>query len=396
MAQRDAVRDASIRRVLEVDDLDERLKLVLELTPWERLTADREVLLSDLMRISTTSPLLDRAVVGLVHDFLQKGDRSSAGFEGHPWRYFVLRCSRRVAFRPDASGRLVRELAYLRGGGAGLKLLLDVATYALETEQLDYAVDAFEAIEVTIRSAFNWEHVDLMNDIAAYRLLYADERLVAHLLEGVSWTWMIKPRVIARLVDDCAFERPSLVNTLANEAVSLPCARLAEYRAHLDFVDTLFTPLARGLALETKVYVPHPGMSGFPADDALRVLDFLEDVRSEPECEVVATRLLRWWADGLADHPPEGLAARIGSLRNALPTDPTWPVPKRADPYVEELSEIARRFDSGMDGRSESDREDPLPEEGNALRRRRALMDRVLAGERERRSRNIEQESKGP
>ena len=305
----------------------------------------------------------------------------------------MLRCATRVAFRPEASGRLVQELKHVRGGGAALKLLLDIADYALRTNQDDYAEDALEAISATIADSFNYSNRHIMFDVMAYRLPYVDERLVAWLLTQVSMTWIafLKPRAMARLVDDCVIERPELGPVVANQAAYLPCHTLSDYREHVAFVQTLFTPLGRALGLEGYIYVPRAGAKNLEPATVEFFLSFFQTLRDVPESEVAATRILRWWVDDIATHAPDLLPDTIASLREGIPEHPPWPPPPRSTTYGDEILQIARAFEETVVQRSYAMDDGPGPDHWNAYVRRNAVQEHVSAAEAEQRGRIIEE-----
>lgn len=390
--RRDGARDVLAARILAETDLDARIELIRALTPWERLNSEREAVFTSLLELTCgTNWMLDRALVGLVHRYLQRGEQSSVGFEEHPWRYFVLRCSARVLLRPDASGRLVRELRYAGGGGAALKLLLDVAEYAVEHDQLDLAKDALQSVNLTLTSGANWAHFDLMSDVVAYRMLYLNDRILASVLKGMSmvWTAFLKPRVLARLVDDSAYERPELLGTLMAVVASDRCSRVDDYLDYLEFVDSLFSPLARRVALEAYVFVPVGKVS---AQDITTVIEALEGYRAEPECEVVATQLLIWLVDHLEARSPALVPDLVARQRSALPDSVAWPAPPPALPkcdFDDRLDELARFMDDL--GEARSSKEGDVPEPQDPARRRRLTAAESHA-DRRRRTVCIEQE----
>jgi len=351
---RDDARDAAMHAILDEPDLDRMAERVEDLTPWECLTAERETLFTRLLEVAPAHAGLDGATCGLVHRFLHVGEQGTAGFQGHPWRFFVVRCVTRVAFRPDASGRLIQELKHVRGGGAALKLLLDVADYALRTGQLDYAEDALEVVGHTVTSADNYSQRHVMYDVMAYRLAYVDERLVAYLLFELSARWVafLRPRAMARLVDDCMLERPQLGPVIANQAAYLPCSSLSDYREHVDFVRTLFTPLGRALGLESFIYTPGAGAASVSPDTWRDFLGFFQAMQAVPEAEVAATRILRWWVDALMDHAPDVAREVVASLDESLPGMPVWPPLPRETTYDVRLESIARSFRDDIEQRS--------------------------------------------
>jgi hypothetical protein len=390
---RDVARDQAIRAVFDDLDLPRRVERVMELTPWECLTAEREVLLTRLLEVAPSHSLLDVEVCGLVHRFLQMGEQTGAGFRGHPWRFFVLRCATRVAFRRDASGRLIQELKYVRGGGAALKLLLDVADYALKTRQLDYAEDALEVVAATVTDFRNYRQRHVMYDVMAYRLAYVDERLVAYLLFEISTRWvaLLEPKAMARLVDDCMLERPRLGPVIANEAAYLPCTSLSEYREHVRFVATLFTPLGRALGLESYIYTPGAAIASMDADTVRDFVRFLQSMRAVPESEVAATRILRWWVDDVMDHDPDRAPELVGSLEETLPGMPVWPPLPRETTYTQTLETIALSFRADVEQRSHHETDDPEPDDRVEKERYLALGEKVSSEESARRTRAIDQ-----
>ena len=390
--KRDRARDDVIRRALDDATLHVRVRLIQRLTPWESLSAEREELFTRLLDEAQADPLMDRVACGLVHRFLQMGKQAGGGFEQHPWRYFVLRCSARVAFRPEASGRLVMELKQVRGGGAALKLLLDIADYALAIDEVGYAADALDAIDATVSDSFNWTHRDRMHDVMAYRLLHIDERLAAYLLSQVGpyWMTMLKPRVVSRLVDDCVQERPEMAAALANLAGSAACPA-GEYREHLEFVRELFTPPGRALALQALVCAPGGAVKNMTHDAVSLILGWLEEARAEQESEIAAVRVLRWWADDLAEHAPDLVPGLVEPLRTSLPEMPQWPPPPLPNDYQEELEALAFSLAYDVERRSSSTTEDPELDDPAARERRAELERSVDVAERERRTQVIEQ-----
>jgi predicted RNA-binding Zn-ribbon protein involved in translation (DUF1610 family) len=398
-ARRDRRRDAAYRRVIDEPDAGTRVNGVLDLDPWEELTPDREETFVQLLESVAAGTLLEAALCHLVHRFLQAGPKDADGFTDHPWRYFVLRAVARVAFREEASGRLVQELRYVRGGGAALKLLLDIADYALTNGQLDYAEDALEVVGHTVADNLNWDRRHDMYDLLAYRLPYADERLAAWLLHqtSVEWIGFLKPRALARLVDDCVLERPQLAPVVANRGSYVPCSNLGEYLDHLAFLQTLFTPLGRAIALECLIYVPSRGSGDLDAEVVGYVTALLEAMRTVPESEIAATRILRWWIDDLSTSSSEAVRGVIGALSGRVPADPTWPPPPRPTPYDRRLEKLARRVGDGVRQRSALDRDGDLPDAKDVEPWQRWIdaRDRIDAERHEQRQRAIRQQYSG-
>ena len=395
--RRDAERDAAYRAALAEKDVGLQVDAVLDLEPWEALSPEREETFVRLLGSARAGTLLDAATCRLVHRFLQMGPQDAEGFTDHPWRYFILRSVARVAFRPDASGLLVQELRYVRGGGAALKLLLDVADYAFRNDVPDYGKDALEVIGHTVADNLNWERRDDMYDLLAYRLPYVDERLAAWLLHEVSVQWIafLKPRTLVRLVDDCGLESPELAPVLANHASYVPCPDLTEYLEHLAFVQTLFTPLGRALGLESFIYVPSRGRGDLDPETVDYVVAFLEALRSVPESEVAATRILRWWIDDLADDPSEALREAVAGMDVRVPADPPWPPEPRPAPAEARLEKLARALSDGVDPRSHRDRDGDPPEDEEARGRWVEARERLDRERHEQRQAAIEQQYTG-
>lgn len=348
----DQARDAVADRILAEGSVRARAEQLLELDPWDALTAEREAKMTQLLRLGERSPLLERAVADLVFRFLQRGEQDSVGFENHPWRYLVLRCSTRVLFEPGASGLLLQELRYARGGGAAIKLLLDVAETALERGEHDLALDAIEALDTTLVSAFNWDHQELMTGILTYRMPYLDERVLACVMNALSpvWSKFLAPRVVGRLVDDCAIERPELVAPLQTNMAPAICPGPGDYVEHLAFAAELFTPAGKAAALEALPYVPHYGPSP-TVEQARTMLDALEALRDIPQCAEAATHMLKLVAMELSSTMDGPIQSRAGQLVAGLP-DVSWPPERPPSPFSKRLETLAHEVRENAVARS--------------------------------------------
>jgi hypothetical protein len=359
--RRDEARDALVEDILHESTVDQRVELISRLDPWEALTAEREASLTDLLRLARENPLVEKALAGLVSRFLQRGDQESVGFAVHPWRYFVLRCATRVLFEPAASGLLVQELKWVRGGGAAIKLLLDLAEHGLRSGEEDLALDALDALDTTLVSSFNWDQYELMSDIVVYRMPYLDERVLALVIHALSplWAAFLKPRVVSRLVDDCVRERPDLVPVLCAGFQPAMYGGPEDYIEYLDFVATLFSPVARTVAFMARPYGPYDG-SPPTAEQATQILDRLERLREAAEGREAPTAALRAVAADLVRHETGSVRTRAREILAALPDvgEPSsWP----ESPYRRRLEEIAEDLRTGREPRSRAWTPGPCP-----------------------------------
>lgn len=362
--RRDAERDACIDRALAAATDPEAIGHLLRFTPWEAVTPDREQRLTRLLEQGIRSTILDRASCVVVRKLLLHAAHDAVGLADHPWRYLVLRCVARVAFRPGASGRLIQELRHVYGGGAAVKLLLEVADYALGQGHDDYAEDALDVLEHALEQGV-WSARHDRSPVLLYRLAYVDERVAAWLLTQVAWLWTVEPPLLARFVDDCALERPTLATAVANRVTYRTCVTFDAYIDHLRFLHTLFTPLGRAVALESYVHVPGP-VAPEQEEHVRLAIETFEGFEEDEEAGIAATRLLRWWADALADHSPDVLPGVAAALRQRLPEEPTWPRPPRPSPSETELERLAASFRDGVEQRSHADRDPTVREEDTA------------------------------
>ncbi|MEM7417999.1 MAG: hypothetical protein AAF389_21095 [Gemmatimonadota bacterium] len=350
---RDAERDAVLDRALTAESDTEAVGRLLAFTPWEALTPDREERLIRLLEDAPRSSLLDRASCVVVRRLLVEAPHDAIGLDEHPWRYLVLRSIARVAFRPGASGRLIQELRHVYGGGAAVKLLLDVADYALGEGWDDYAEDALDVLGHALQQGV-WDARHDRTAVLLYRLPYVDERIAAWLLTQISWLWTVDARLVARLVDDLGLERPSLAALVANGVTYATSRGFDDYIDHVRFLWTLFTPLARAVALESYVHVP-AGISADRVDEARFAIETFLALEDDHEAGIAATKLLRWWADALDDESPEALASIAAALRARLPEEPTWPRPLRPSVSEEELEALATSLRDGVEQRSRAE-----------------------------------------
>lgn len=161
-------------------------------------------------------------------------------------------------------------------------------------------------------------------------------------------------------------------------------SRLSEYFEHAAFLQTLFTPLRRALCLEGFIYVPGAAAKDFDATTVEYFIAFFHSLRQVPECEIAATRILRWWVDDISTHAPALLPETIASLRDRLPEQPPWPPPPRPAEYYDELVALAASFRESVEQRSLVADEGPGPDDWGAYQKRH-LVEEQVRGEEDRR-----------
>ena len=218
-------------RVLSEPDFESQVALAQNFEGWSYINATMVYFLPHLLALAKKSPLaLARPIVDCVGKLLCQDDASLFA----P----TLEACEPFALDPRGSTELLHEIGL--GNARGLKLLIAAADAASRAGNLAYASHALWSAHYIIERNFN-QH-GAIAEILLYRLLYVSTPVLGWMLHEMSsgyGGYVFKdPLPLLEFIDDCAFERPDLVEPLTL-CVRAPWAKsLDELSVRLQFIRT--------------------------------------------------------------------------------------------------------------------------------------------------------------
>lgn len=161
----------------------------------------------------------------------------------------VLEAAGDYLFRIDGCRALLFAIGL--GPGSGLKLLLDVAQWAVEQGALEYACTALWGASQILQR--NYPDHPVLRQVLLYRLLYVTGPVQLWILRMVQSRQGVAMRYTAdnllEFLDDASLEDPALANELATCISEEPANDAVTYEARLARLEKLHTPTARRVAL---------------------------------------------------------------------------------------------------------------------------------------------------
>lgn len=238
------------------------LKAAREFKPWTEFNTWRECMFTRLLLKAESSE------GEIAKELYERIDRvSSAAWQSGDKRLnsirAIVRAGARTFYRADVSEELLYVVATSQPN-ATLKLLLDVAEWALVNHHPKAADNALNVGARILDKRERMSHVwrsridpERIAEVMLYRLLYLRNELLAWALEQVPRWQLTDYRVLARFIDDCAYERPELIGAVRDAWIARqkPATTFKEYTEHLDFLATLLTPAAREYGMYLYAYL---------------------------------------------------------------------------------------------------------------------------------------------
>ncbi|MBZ0137200.1 MAG: hypothetical protein K8I27_12610 [Planctomycetes bacterium] len=285
--------EALVWGILNGGDLAEQVKMADALNCWPCAhSKDLPALLPRYVAYMLTAPReLDMAMSRIVHKLICSDDLKV--------RNTVIRVGQKFGFSNPGSFGLLDALS---GGDAGtVKLLLEIAEWALENGLSDYCHAALMGVQTAIGRERDYRHV--CNQILLHRLPYTTGQVRDWILKHTRLEFDVGYRQhrpwVLELIDDMAVEKPDLVEPLV---ACLKVCRAAEsseeFDARLRAIEGLRTRVAKLAALQTIGSPRHdtpPANTRFYADI---LKPWLEDSEfAEPAARVLKDAL--WLGEGV-------------------------------------------------------------------------------------------------
>lgn len=161
----------------------------------------------------------------------------------------VLEAAGDYLFRLDGCRALLFEIGM--GPGSGLKLLLDVAQWAIEQGELEYCCTALWGASQILQR--NYPDHPVLRQVLLYRLLYTTGPVQLWILRMVQSRQGVAMRYSAdellEFLDDASLENPLLADELATSIDEPPAQDAVEYEARLARLEKLQSQTARRVAL---------------------------------------------------------------------------------------------------------------------------------------------------
>ncbi|MBZ0136773.1 MAG: hypothetical protein K8I27_10410 [Planctomycetes bacterium] len=309
----DELDDERVLTLLTATDLDRQFRAAKNFQGWGEMTPRRERLLARVMTLCCDAPPeLQYCIASEIINNLLFGNAASDAN-----KRAVFRAAGRSLFRPGLSRPLIRELG-LAFDGATLKLMLELAEYQLKHDRLDDAGHALHGAAMAMRDyGMRFE----VGEVILYRLLYLEPPILAWVIHQSIHDWQVEDYwQVVQFVDDCAFERPELAPVIHGKLGGpMSPTNFTQYRALLDRIDSLLSPLAQQFALDKYSYHPDRGKADPGVDDLAYILNWLGPRLDDPLFHKVVRRQIERFIGQLErqDLPP--IDAFIKQHGEALP-----------------------------------------------------------------------------
>jgi hypothetical protein len=284
-------------RVLTEPDFEHQVALARKFEGCGYINATTVYFLPYLLDLAKRSPLaLAAPICSCVGELLCQKDASLYA----P----TLETCEPFALDPHGSTEFLHAIGL--GNARGLKLLIASADVASRAGDIDYASNALWAANTIIER--NFDQHPIIAEIVLYRLLQTSTPVLGWMLDTMSsgyGGYVFKdPYPLLEFIDDCAFERPDLVEVLTLCVRASGAANEGEVVQRLRFAEGRLSKAGKAAALKALGSISREA----PSDAYGPGVEFTEKWLDDPELKDAAIANLRRYISAPHVMPPAVVA----------------------------------------------------------------------------------------
>jgi hypothetical protein len=245
-----------INGIINETDSQKRIEMAQALDSWSHVNEETAGFVSTIAEIMLSSDKeLDMALSGIMGKLICSDDKTLCRK--------VIDAGEYYGFKLPGSPGLIFALSL--GDAATVKLLLDIAQWAVEQGDEDYAEHALIGVQTAIGR--ERDHLQVCMEILIYRFMYMPEFVknwIARFLRNhfdVGYTFM--HGFVLELIDDCEIEAPHFTPLITDALKKCSGTQVRdEFLQRLDVFGFIKSNKAKAAALESLKYPPESLKAG--------------------------------------------------------------------------------------------------------------------------------------